>query len=212
MGTPHDYSEVEPTKPLFRSSLVRPPLHTPPPTTYGGVGACQEALWSVGVDRNTSAWLMPWSVRLATVGVVSQPGLGETGFAIELTVVVPVPDWVRPSFCSLGEAETLSGAVGCATWCARLALRALADSQAQRSAAGDGNVSPSPLLSPRQLDILRLMEEGFTNARIASEILYSESTVRMESMAIYRSLGVHSRQEAVRTARQLGLLRDPHDT
>jgi len=61
-------------------------------------------------------------------------------------------------------------------------------------------------LTARQLEILRWMSEGMTNRQIAARICFSESTVRLESMAIYRILGVHSRGEAVAAARESGLL------
>lgn len=68
---------------------------------------------------------------------------------------------------------------------------------------GDGcpdKTDERPGLTERQLQILELMARGKTNTSIAREIGYSESTVRHESMAIYRALGVASRQEAVRVA------------
>jgi DNA-binding CsgD family transcriptional regulator len=57
-----------------------------------------------------------------------------------------------------------------------------------------------PELSSRQKLILEGMEQHLTNRQIATRIGYSESTVRMESMAIYRHFGVHSRSEAVAAA------------
>lgn len=59
-------------------------------------------------------------------------------------------------------------------------------------------------LTTRQLIILRAMSRGFTNAQIAQQIRFSESTVRLESMCIYRYFGVHSRAEAVHAARTAG--------
>jgi DNA-binding CsgD family transcriptional regulator len=62
------------------------------------------------------------------------------------------------------------------------------------------------ILSPRQVEILGAMSEGSTNRQIARRIGFSESTVRLESMSIYKHFGVHSRGEAVRVARESGLL------
>jgi DNA-binding CsgD family transcriptional regulator len=70
-------------------------------------------------------------------------------------------------------------------------------------------MNASDSLTVRQLEILRYMSEGMTNRQIASRICFSESTVRLESMAIYRLLDVHSRTEAVAAARRLGLLSEP---
>ena len=64
----------------------------------------------------------------------------------------------------------------------------------------------SESLSPRQAQILQLMSNNYTNPQIASRIGYSTSTIRMESLAIYRALGVHNRQNAVIAGRALGLV------
>jgi DNA-binding CsgD family transcriptional regulator len=61
-------------------------------------------------------------------------------------------------------------------------------------------------LSERQQRILQMMADELTNPQIASRIGFSTSTVRMESLAIYRALGVHDRQHAVIAGRTLGLL------
>ncbi len=61
-------------------------------------------------------------------------------------------------------------------------------------------------LTRRQQQVLDLLEEGLTLHQIAGRIGFSESTVRMESLAIYRALDVHDRANAVAAARDLGLL------
>lgn len=61
-------------------------------------------------------------------------------------------------------------------------------------------------LTNRQLEIIGHMAEGLTNAEIGLKILMSESTVRQETIRIYRALGVNSRQLAVAKARAIGLL------
>lgn len=61
-------------------------------------------------------------------------------------------------------------------------------------------------LTTRQVTIIGLIGQGMTNAEIAREILLSESTVRQETIRIYRSLGVGNRQDALLKARALGLL------
>lgn len=61
-------------------------------------------------------------------------------------------------------------------------------------------------LTDRQLDILRLIARGMTNPQISHRIGFSESTVRQESMAIYRFLGVNGRRDAVKVALARGIL------
>lgn len=61
-------------------------------------------------------------------------------------------------------------------------------------------------LTSRQVAILAFMGDGFTNAEISTKVLLSESTVRQETIRIYRALGVSGRLEAVAKARALGLI------
>ena len=71
------------------------------------------------------------------------------------------------------------------------------------------NDSDGSNLTTRQLKILGLMADGLVNAEIASQLLVSESTVRQETVRIYRELGVANRTEASRKARILGLIKSP---
>ncbi len=66
---------------------------------------------------------------------------------------------------------------------------------------------PAPgALTERQLRILGLMAKGLTNSQISKRVGFSESTVRQETMAIYRYFGVGGRREAVRLASMRGML------
>jgi len=60
-------------------------------------------------------------------------------------------------------------------------------------------------LSPRQLDVLRLLLEGKPNKTICRELDLSESTVKTHLAAIFRKLDVSSRTQAVVSAARLGL-------
>ncbi len=55
-----------------------------------------------------------------------------------------------------------------------------------------------PELTARQLEVLGYMEQGATNGQIATRMGFSESTIKQETMVIYRHFGVHSRAEAIR--------------
>ncbi len=62
-------------------------------------------------------------------------------------------------------------------------------------------VVPNPSrLTPRQQDVLHLLEQGATNKVIARTLALSESTVKIHLAAIYRVLGVRNRTEAVVSA------------
>ena len=56
----------------------------------------------------------------------------------------------------------------------------------------------SDQLTPRQVSILRGMVEGKTNHELSVELGFSVSTIRHETMAIYKELGVSDRKEAAR--------------
>jgi len=58
----------------------------------------------------------------------------------------------------------------------------------------------------RQIQILKGMVEGKTNHELASDLGYSVSTVRHETMRIFQILGVSDRREAARTALDRGVI------
>ncbi len=67
----------------------------------------------------------------------------------------------------------------------------------------------SPLfeeLTPRELEVLRLLAEGLPNKSIAQRLEISEHTVKFHVNALLGKLGVASRTEAVVRATRLGLI------
>ena len=72
-----------------------------------------------------------------------------------------------------------------------------------------GSVDPNANgedLTTRQIQILELMAEGLVNVEIAGQMLLSESTIRQETVRIYRALGVPNRAEAAKKAKALGII------
>ena len=61
--------------------------------------------------------------------------------------------------------------------------------------------APHPHLTPRQREILRLLEHGRSTSQIAAELHLSIETVRNHIRHLMQALGVHSRLEAVAVAR-----------
>jgi PAS domain S-box-containing protein len=65
----------------------------------------------------------------------------------------------------------------------------------------DGSTAPHPHLTPRQAEVLRLLEHGRSTKQIAAELHLSPETVRNHIRHLFRALGVNSRLEAVANAR-----------
>jgi PAS domain S-box-containing protein len=59
-----------------------------------------------------------------------------------------------------------------------------------------------PQLTPRQLDVLGLLERGYSTHQIAEELHISRETVRNHIRHLMRALGVHSRLQAVVVAKR----------
>jgi len=62
--------------------------------------------------------------------------------------------------------------------------------------------APHPHLTPRQSEVLRLLEHGRSTEQIAEQLHLSVETVRNHIRAVLRALDVHSRLEAVAVARR----------
>jgi PAS domain S-box-containing protein len=62
--------------------------------------------------------------------------------------------------------------------------------------------APHPHLTPRQVEVLRLLEQGRSTKQIAAELHLSTETVRNHIRHLFKALGVNSRLEAVAAARK----------
>jgi DNA-binding NarL/FixJ family response regulator len=87
------------------------------------------------------------------------------------------------------------------------------------AAAGDSVLSPSvasrlmtrvhkpdTTLSPREIEVLRLVADGHSNREIGRTLFLSETTVKSHLVHIYTKLGVKSRTSAVARARERGAI------
>lgn len=61
-------------------------------------------------------------------------------------------------------------------------------------------------ISPRQLDVLKLMDSGLTNKEIAEALIIGESTVKTHVKALFQIFNCKNRFECVLKAKKLGVL------
>lgn len=66
--------------------------------------------------------------------------------------------------------------------------------------------APAIVLTPRELDVLRLVAEGLSNREIGERLHLGEATVKTHLLTAFPKLDVRSRTGAVTRARDLGLL------
>ena len=71
--------------------------------------------------------------------------------------------------------------------------------------ARDGEVPGDPL-TPRESEIVKLIAEGYSNKRIAEELVISEKTVERHRANLLEKLGMHDRVELTRYAIRRGLV------
>jgi DNA-binding NarL/FixJ family response regulator len=69
-----------------------------------------------------------------------------------------------------------------------------------------GGRTPEATLSPREVEVLKLVAEGATNQSAARRLMVSETTIKTHLLHIYAKLEVRDRASAVATAYKRGLL------
>lgn len=73
----------------------------------------------------------------------------------------------------------------------------------------EGGAPSQPLAEPlsrRELEVLRLVAQGYSNQQIARELVFTVGTAKKHMEHIMGKLGVRNRTEAVARARELQLL------
>ncbi len=77
------------------------------------------------------------------------------------------------------------------------------------AAQSEPTIAPTEVLTLREMDVLRLIVQGYTNRQIAEELKLSVRTVEGYRANLTEKLGLHSRAELVRYAREHKMLDDP---
>jgi PAS domain S-box-containing protein len=66
--------------------------------------------------------------------------------------------------------------------------------------------SMSETLTPREIEVLRLLTQGNTNREIAESMMFSEGTAKINVQHIMTKLGVKNRAQAILRAVEIGLI------
>jgi DNA-binding NarL/FixJ family response regulator len=85
-------------------------------------------------------------------------------------------------------------------------LQPVVASKLLRQVSHQGQASQVEALTPRELEVLRLLAQGLQNKEIAAELVISERTVKFHVSSIMGKLGAGNRTEAVSLAAQQGLI------
>ncbi len=169
-----------------------------------------------------NSWSYAWTLLVAGLGVgvlllgrqpgfsrlVSLIGLGMAAAGVTLFVLFGM--LVGGMFIQI-IAPVLLVAIGVALWRLRIDTLLLNPPKpagaipAGEAASPDQNGLPEPL-SAREIEVLRLIDQGLTNAVIAERLVLAPSTVKTHINNIYSKLGVQSRVQALQRAKELGLL------
>jgi LuxR family maltose regulon positive regulatory protein len=171
------------------------------------------------ITGDWNAWAYAWLLLLAGAGL----GTLLAGRALDwrqsirvgATIVTLVSITLFPLFGAIARgafiqlaAPVLLAAAGVALYRLRperfLRSQAASDSLAASETAG-GAALPE-MLSARELEVLRLIDQGLSNQQIAERLTVAQSTVKTHINNIYGKLGVQNRIQAVKRARDLKIL------
>jgi two-component system response regulator DevR len=177
---------VEKTR-AFRPQVVIMDIRFGPEGDLSGIAACREIR-----SECPSARVIMFTSHSEREAVLNSVLAGASGFLTKNVGPARLIDAVR----SVARGESLldpsvTGAV----------LRRLEELTSQSSKSPESND-----LTPRELEVLRLIGEGLTNKEIAERLVVSPFTARNHVIRILDKLGFSRRTEAAAHAARLGLL------
>jgi LuxR family maltose regulon positive regulatory protein len=150
-------------------------------------------------------------LALQAVAAWAQQGSGEAMAALERALALGEPEGFVRSFVDEGEPmrAMLERVPGERQAYARRLLAAFEPAPAAHPAAQPAPAPGAPLLEPlrdRELEVLRLIAEGYSNQEISGRLVVGVSTVKTHINHLFQKLGVSSRTQAIARGRELGLL------
>lgn len=207
-----DLAEGEPARAARR--LVIPTSHEPPADEERvvlaramlGVGQLDRAEDLVAAlrDRDSGAAVDAWLVTALAADHRREDHKANSALA-RAVEVAELDGWRRP-FAVLDPvrvARMLARSIRLAAVPTGFARELLADLHDQGVGPGEGLSEP---LTDRELAVLEHLPTMLSNAEIGEQMYVSINTVKAHLKALYRKLGVSSRRQAVRRARELNLL------
>jgi LuxR family maltose regulon positive regulatory protein len=126
--------------------------------------------------------------------------------AVEQALALAEPDRLVFPFVLAPGRELLERHPRHATAHAALLIHLLDILQTGSAAAPSGAVELAEPLSPSELRVLGYMPSNLSSPEIADEMILSVNTIKTHLRHIYGKLRAHNRSEAVKIARELGLL------
>ena len=152
-----------------------------------------------------------WEIEALLLEAIARDALGDPGAAsraLERALDVAEPDGLLLPFLLYPTAELLERQARLRTTHASLIAEIL-NLLSGRTLAAARAKDAAPLqepLSESELRVLRYLPTNLRGPEIAAELFVSLSTIRTHLRNVYAKLGVHSRADAVKRARELGLL------
>jgi LuxR family maltose regulon positive regulatory protein len=154
--------------------------------------------------------LLVRTVALQALGYAAQGDLAAAQHELTIAVTLAAPRNLLRSLIDLG--PTLHPLLRSLTLDADAAAyrAAVLAHQPERTSAEPVSIASSAtlpeMLTRRELEILGLLADRWTDKEIAAQLVIAPNTVRKHTSTIYDKLGVHNRRDAVALARTLGLL------
>ena len=162
------------------------------------------------LDDSTPVMASGWEIEALLLEAIARDALGDAGAAsraLERALEVAEPDGLLLPFLLYPTAELLERQARLRTTHASLIAEILNLLSGHTPAARAKDAAPlQEPLSESELRVLRYLPTNLRGPEIAAELFVSLSTIRTHLRNVYAKLGVHSRADAVKRARELGLL------
>ena len=151
-----------------------------------------------------------WEIEALVLEAIARDALGDPGAAsraLERALDVAEPGGLLLPFLLYPTAELLERQARLRTTHASLIAEILNLLSGHTPAARPNDAAPlQEPLSESELRVLRYLPTNLPAPEIAAELFVSLNTIRTHLRNVYAKLGVHSRADAVKRARELGLL------